>query len=198
MLGSSSTDHGDDPDPARDQRHHLRHHPVAAGRLSDDDDRGACRPGRGRRPEQARSSCGRPTASTSRSSSSISSGLGGLLHGDYGYSFEYNRPVADVVGDRMLLTIVVSFATIIFIWVVSFPIGDLFGDAPVQPGRLWADVPRLPRPGDAQLPAGAGAALFRQCDVRHLDRRADGPGLSGRAVELGQSSSRCWSISGFR
>src|SRR3954454_8992336 len=49
--------------------------------------------------------------------------LGGMLTGDYGYSFEYNRPVADVVGDRMLLTTVVSFATIIFIWVVSFPIG---------------------------------------------------------------------------
>ena len=49
--------------------------------------------------------------------------LGGMLTGDYGFSFEYNRPVADVIGDRMLLTIVVSFATIVFIWVVSFPIG---------------------------------------------------------------------------
>src|SRR3954466_5764079 len=49
--------------------------------------------------------------------------LGGMLTGDYGYSFEYNMPVRDVVGDRMLLTIVVSFATIVFIWVVSFPIG---------------------------------------------------------------------------
>jgi len=49
--------------------------------------------------------------------------LGGMLTGDYGFSFEYNRPVADVVGDRMLLTIVVSFATIMFIWIVSFPIG---------------------------------------------------------------------------
>jgi len=46
-----------------------------------------------------------------------------MLTGDYGFSFEYNRPVSEVVGDRMLLTIVVSFATIIFIWVVSFPIG---------------------------------------------------------------------------
>jgi peptide/nickel transport system permease protein len=49
--------------------------------------------------------------------------LGGMLTGDYGFSFEYNRPVSEVVGDRMLLTVVVSFATIIFIWVVSFPIG---------------------------------------------------------------------------
>jgi peptide/nickel transport system permease protein len=49
--------------------------------------------------------------------------LGGMLTGNYGYSFEYNRPVSEVVGDRLLLTIVVSFATIVFIWVVSFPIG---------------------------------------------------------------------------
>ncbi len=46
----------------------------------------------------------------------------GLLRGDFGYSFEYNMPVADVVGDRLVLTVVVSFATILFIWVVSFPI----------------------------------------------------------------------------
>lgn len=49
--------------------------------------------------------------------------VGGLLQGDLGYSFEYSLPVGDVVGDRLLLTIIVSAATIIFIWVVSFPIG---------------------------------------------------------------------------
>ena len=47
----------------------------------------------------------------------------GLLHGDLGYSFEYNLPVADVVGERLFLTFVVSFSTIIFTWAVSFPIG---------------------------------------------------------------------------
>ena len=46
-----------------------------------------------------------------------------LLQGDLGYSFEYQLPVNDVVGDRLWLTMLVSFATIIFIWVVSFPIG---------------------------------------------------------------------------
>ncbi len=49
--------------------------------------------------------------------------LAGMLRGDFGYSFEYNMPVADVVGDRLSLTAIVSFATIVFIWVVSFPIG---------------------------------------------------------------------------
>ena len=49
--------------------------------------------------------------------------LFGLLQGDMGYSFEYNLPVNDVVGDRLFLTFIVSFVTIIFTWVVSFPIG---------------------------------------------------------------------------
>lgn len=47
----------------------------------------------------------------------------GLLQGDLGYSFEYKLPVADVVGDRIYLTILVAFATILFTWLVSFPIG---------------------------------------------------------------------------
>ena len=45
------------------------------------------------------------------------------LQGDFGYSFEYGLPVTEVVGDRMFLTIVVTFATTIFIWLVAFPIG---------------------------------------------------------------------------
>ncbi len=47
---------------------------------------------------------------------------GGLLRGDLGYSFAHNLPVSEVVGDRLSLTIVVSFASILFVWVVSFPI----------------------------------------------------------------------------
>ena len=49
--------------------------------------------------------------------------VGGLLHGDFGFSFEHNMPVAQVVGDRLWLTFIVSFFTILFTWVVSFPIG---------------------------------------------------------------------------
>lgn len=47
----------------------------------------------------------------------------GLLHGDLGYSFEYNKPVRDVVGDRLLLTVLLNVATIIFVYLISFPIG---------------------------------------------------------------------------
>jgi peptide/nickel transport system permease protein len=49
--------------------------------------------------------------------------VGGLLHGDMGYSFAYNLPVNQVVGDRLLMTFIVSFTTIVFTYLVAFPIG---------------------------------------------------------------------------
>jgi peptide/nickel transport system permease protein len=49
--------------------------------------------------------------------------VGGLLHGDMGYSFSYNLPVNQVVGDRLLMTFIVSFTTILFTYLVAFPIG---------------------------------------------------------------------------
>ena len=47
---------------------------------------------------------------------------GGLVQGDLGYSFEHSLPVNEVVGDRLSLTVLVSFASVLFVWVVSFPI----------------------------------------------------------------------------
>lgn len=49
--------------------------------------------------------------------------LFGLLRGDLGYSFEYNKPVSEVIGDRLLLTVILNFATVLFVYLVSFPIG---------------------------------------------------------------------------
>ena len=47
----------------------------------------------------------------------------GMLRGDFGYSFEYQLPVSEVVGDRLWLTVLVSFVTIVFTWLIAFPIG---------------------------------------------------------------------------
>ncbi len=47
----------------------------------------------------------------------------GLLHGDMGYSFAYDLPVSQVVGDRLFLTFLVSFTTIVITYVIAFPIG---------------------------------------------------------------------------
>ncbi len=46
-----------------------------------------------------------------------------MLHGDFGRSLLWNRPVKELIGERLMLTFVVSFCTIIFIWIVSFIIG---------------------------------------------------------------------------
>ncbi len=49
--------------------------------------------------------------------------LGGMLVGDFGYSFQHELPVSVVIGDRLWFTIAVTFATIVFTWLIAFPIG---------------------------------------------------------------------------
>jgi len=46
-----------------------------------------------------------------------------LLRGDFGQSFEWNRPVATLIYERMGLTLVLSISTLLFIWAIAFPIG---------------------------------------------------------------------------
>jgi len=50
-------------------------------------------------------------------------GFNGILQGNLGWSFEYQRPVGEVVGDRLLMSLVLNFSVIFFIYLVSFPIG---------------------------------------------------------------------------
>jgi peptide/nickel transport system permease protein len=50
-------------------------------------------------------------------------GFSGLLQGDWGWSFEHDLPVNEVIGDRMLLSFILNFTVVLFTWAVSFPIG---------------------------------------------------------------------------
>lgn len=49
--------------------------------------------------------------------------MGQILRGNFGMALEYSRPVAEVVGDRLFLTMVVSVAAILFTWITALPIG---------------------------------------------------------------------------
>ena len=49
-------------------------------------------------------------------------GFSGLLQGDWGWSFEFDKPVKDVVGDALWLTLLVNLAVVIFIHLVAIPI----------------------------------------------------------------------------
>ncbi len=46
-----------------------------------------------------------------------------ILHGDFGRSFQYNRPVSEVIGPRLSLTLVISLISLVFVWLVAIPIG---------------------------------------------------------------------------
>ena len=46
-----------------------------------------------------------------------------VLQGNFGVSLDYNRPVGEVIGDRLALTMVVTIAAIIFTWALALPIG---------------------------------------------------------------------------
>lgn len=46
-----------------------------------------------------------------------------LLRGDFGQSFLWNQPVKVLLWERMGLTMAISLTTLIFTWLVAFPIG---------------------------------------------------------------------------
>ncbi len=46
-----------------------------------------------------------------------------MTKGDFGLSMEYRRPVRDVLGDRLALTAVLTFTSIVFTWILAIPIG---------------------------------------------------------------------------
>ena len=46
-----------------------------------------------------------------------------VLKGDLGYSWEWRRPVVDVIAERLPLTLLLAFSTLFFMYVVALPIG---------------------------------------------------------------------------
>ncbi len=47
----------------------------------------------------------------------------GVLHGDFGYSFGWNKPVSELIWERVGLTFLISFTALIFTWILGFVIG---------------------------------------------------------------------------
>src|SRR5713226_3378391 len=46
-----------------------------------------------------------------------------VVQGNFGMSMEWRRPVTEVIGDRLWLTVVVSVAALLLTWVLALPIG---------------------------------------------------------------------------
>src|SRR6478735_789396 len=46
-----------------------------------------------------------------------------VSRGDFGWSFEWNQPVSGLIWARMGSTLVISLLSLLFVWIVSLPIG---------------------------------------------------------------------------
>lgn len=52
-------------------------------------------------------------------------GFNGLLQGNFGWSFELERPVIEVVGETAWLTVLVNLSALLFVYVVALPLGTI-------------------------------------------------------------------------
>ena len=49
--------------------------------------------------------------------------VSGLFVGDWGYSFEFNRPVSEIIWERVGWSFIISILSLIFVWIIAFPLG---------------------------------------------------------------------------
>ena len=62
-------------------------------------------------------------------------GFSGLIQGDFGWSFEFDRPVGEIVGDALWLTVLVNLAAVLFVYALALPLGVLAA----AKSETWAD-----------------------------------------------------------
>lgn len=58
----------------------------------------------------------------------------GLLQGNLGLSMEHEKSVNEVIGDRIVLTVIVSLATMLLTWLIALPIGIYSAVRPYSAG----------------------------------------------------------------
>ncbi|HBX71127.1 MAG TPA: ABC transporter permease [Chloroflexi bacterium] len=49
--------------------------------------------------------------------------ISNFVQGDFGLSFEYDRPVRELIGQRLTLSILLSLTTLTFTWAIAIPLG---------------------------------------------------------------------------
>src|SRR5262249_44485799 len=61
-----------------------------------------------------------------------------VVRGEFGMSMEWRRPVTEVIGDRLWLTVAVSVAALLLTWVLALPIGIYSAARQYSPGDYAA------------------------------------------------------------
>ena len=57
-----------------------------------------------------------------------------LFRGDFGNSFTYQRPVIDILKERLPRTIIISLVSIVFTWIIAIPLGII---AALKKNSVW-------------------------------------------------------------
>src|SRR2546428_14126253 len=61
-----------------------------------------------------------------------------VVVGNFGMSMEWRRPVAEVIGERLWLTVIVSVAALLLTWILALPIGIYSAVREYSPGGYAA------------------------------------------------------------
>jgi ABC-type dipeptide/oligopeptide/nickel transport system permease component len=101
-----------------------------------------------------------------------------FVTGDMGYSYLFNRPVNELVGERIGYTLLITLSALLFTWAVAYSCGCLFGSAPVLARRLRPHHRHAGGFGDAEFFAGANRHVLRLRVVWYQYRRAVFTGVS--------------------
>jgi peptide/nickel transport system permease protein len=64
--------------------------------------------------------------------------IGGVLQGDFGQSFLWNRPVKDLIWERIGLTVLLSLGSLLVIWMIALPVGIYSAVRRYSPGDYLA------------------------------------------------------------
>ena len=62
-------------------------------------------------------------------------GFSGIIQGDFGWSFEFDKPVSEIVSGALWLTVVLNVATVVFVYIVAIPMGVL----EAVKSKTWVD-----------------------------------------------------------
>ena len=85
--------------------------------------------------------------------------VGLVVRGEFGMSMDWQRPVADVIGDRLALTVALSLAAVAFTWALALPIGIYSAGASTRSPTTWLTVIGF-LAWPSQLPARPGGDVL--------------------------------------
>ena len=61
----------------------------------------------------------------------------GMFQGNFGQSLQWKAPVKDLIWERLILTVVLSLSSLLFIWAVAFPVGIYSAIKQYSPGDYF-------------------------------------------------------------